>query len=306
MIKKKIVVFGVLAVVFVIAIAVRQNISMKKAGEKNLLVTTSFYPLAFLAEEIGGDKVFVTNLTPAGAEPHDFEPSARDMAKMEQSRVLIVNGLGLEPWIENAQKNIDPKKTNLLIVGEGRDISRKGDSHIWLSPAIMYGMAKEIALTFAEADTANGATYFNNLEIFKNKINVLDDEYRSGLTQCKLKSFVTSHNAFGYLADNYGLEQIPIAGLSPDAEPSPKTLGDIVNFAKQRNVKYIFFESLANPKLSETIASEIGAKTLVLNPLEGLTEQDRLEGKNYFSIMRENLVNLQTALSCTKQITQKK
>jgi zinc transport system substrate-binding protein len=300
--KKNTVVFGVFAIVFffVFVIVGQQNMSMKKAGEKNLRVTASFYPLAFLAEEIGGDKVSVTNLTPAGAEPHDFEPSARDMAEMERSRVIIVNGLGLEPWIENAQKNIDPKKTNLLIVGEGRDISRKGDPHIWLAGGIMYGMAKQIALAFSEADAANGAEYFSNLAEFGDKINALGADYRAGLTECGQKSFVTSHNAFGYLADNYGLEQIPIAGLSPDAEPSPKQLADIATFAKKNNVKYIFFESLASPKLSETIASEIGAKTLVLNPLEGLTEKERLAGKNYFSIMRENLANLEIALSCAK------
>jgi len=263
-----------------------------------MLVTASFYPLAFLAEEIGGDKVSVTNLTPTGAEPHEFEPSARDMAEMERSRVVIVNGLGLEPWIENAQKNIDPKKTSLLIIGEGRDISQKGDPHIWLSLGIMHGMAKQIALTFSEVDSANGATYFNNLAKFDKKINTLADEYRTGLAECKLKSFVTSHNAFGYLADQWGLKQISIAGLSPEAEPSPKDLGNIVSFSKENNVKYIFFESLVSPKLSETIAREIGATTLVLDPIEGITEQDRLKGTDYFSVMRKNLANLRIALSC--------
>ncbi|MFA5830790.1 MAG: zinc ABC transporter substrate-binding protein [Candidatus Paceibacterota bacterium] len=291
-------IFAVL-VLFVFAWKISEKNIVPPSPSDRMLVTASFYPLAFLAEEIGGNKVQVVNFTPTGAEPHEYEPSPRDMANMERSRVLIVNGLGLEPWILSVQKNINPQTTFLLVAGEGKDISRKGDPHIWLSPAIMYGMAKKIALTFSEVDAANGATYLNNLEIFKNKINALGDEYRSGLSHCKSKSFVTSHNAFGYLADNYGLEQISIAGLSPDAEPSPKQLTDIVTFAKKNNVKYIFFESLASPELSQMIADEIGAKTLVLNPLEGLTAEEERSGKNYLSIMRDNLANLQTALSCS-------
>ncbi|MCK9352282.1 MAG: zinc ABC transporter substrate-binding protein [Candidatus Paceibacterota bacterium] len=292
-----ILVLGIAAMaIFLYMYAVK--IPRDNASKGNLHVTASFYPLAFLAQEIGGDKVSVTNLTPAGAEPHDFEPSARDMAEIERSRVVIVNGLGLEPWIDNVKKNIDPKKTVLLIAGEGRDISRKGDPHIWLNGGIMYAMAKQIALTFAEMDAANGAEYFNNLAEFGDKINVLGAEYRSGLAECDTKSFVTSHDAFGYLAENYGLKQVPIAGLSPDAEPSSKDLGTIAAFAKENNIKYIFFESLVSPKLADTIANEIGAKTLVLNPLEGLTNEDLSNGKDYWSVMRENLANLKIALSC--------
>ncbi len=268
--------------------------------EGKMIVTASFYPLAFLANEIGGDKVSVHNLTPAGAEPHEYEPSPRDMVEMERSQIILVNGLGLEPWIESAQKNLDPKKTLLLQVGEGRDISRKGDPHIWLSNTIMYSMAKQIETTFEKTDPSNKAEYSQNLEIFKERINALSDEYRFGLANCESRSFVTSHNAFGYLAVERNLKQIPIAGLSPDAEPSPKELGNIVSFAKENKVKYIFFESLVSPKLAQTIANEIGAKTLVLNPLEGLSDKDMAQGKNYFSVMRENLTNLQIALSCTK------
>jgi zinc transport system substrate-binding protein len=297
---KKIVIILISSLLILLFFAwkIPEKIATTALPSDKMLVTASFYPLAFLAEEIGGDRVSVTNITPTGAEPHEYEPTPRDMAEMERSRVIIVNGLGLEPWIENAQKNINPQQTVLLVAGEGRDISRKGDPHIWLYGGIMYGMAKQIALTFAEVDAANGSEYFKNLSAFREKIDALGDEYRAGLSDCKQKSFVTSHNAFGYLADGYGLEQISIAGLSPDTEPSPKNLVEIVNFAKSREIKYIFFESLASPKLSQMIADEVGAKTLVLNPLEGLTKEEELSGKNYLSIMRDNLANLQTALSC--------
>jgi len=242
MMKKKIVIFGVLAIVFVITIAVQQNISIKKASEKKLRVTASFYPLAFLAEEIGGDKVFITNLTPAGAEPHEFEPSARDMAEMERSRVLIVNGLGLEPWYDNAKQNIDPAKTTIIVASN--KLGDKGttkDPHIWLSPSFMKIMAEKIEKSFSEIDAKNEYYYKERLATLKTKLDILDEEFRFGLMNCEQREIITSHTAFKYLAEDYGLTQISIAGLSPDAEPSPKTLSDIVNLAKQHKVKYIFF-----------------------------------------------------------------
>ena len=128
----------------------------------------------------------------------------------------------------------------------------------------------------------------------------MDTEYKQGLSSCEGKNIITSHAAFGYLAAAYGLNQVPIAGLSPDAEPSPRQLADIAKFAKDNQVKYIFFESLVSPKLSQTIATEVGAQTLVLNPIEGLSEEEMSHGKTYFSVMQDNLTNLRTALQCTK------
>jgi zinc transport system substrate-binding protein len=262
-------------------------------------ITASFYPLAFLAEEIGGNKVSVTNLTPPGAEPHEFEPSARDTSEIERSRVLIVNGLGLEPWYNNVKQHIDTTKTPIIMAGEGLAHKDKiKDPHVWLSPPLMKIIAEKIEKSFSEADPKNKSYYDARLATLKTKLDTLDEEFRFGLMNCEQQEIITSHTAFTYLAEDYGLIEIPIAGLSPDAEPSPKTLSHIVTFAKQHKVKYIFFESLVSPKLAETIASEIGAKTIVLNPLEGLTKQEILKGENYISIMRKNLVNLQTALSC--------
>jgi zinc transport system substrate-binding protein len=296
---KKILTFGVLALIFVIVIAGAKNTRPNEASGK-MLVTASFYPLTYLAQEIGGNKVTVLNLTPAGAEPHEFEPSARDMAEMERSHVLIVNGLGLEPWYKNAKENINPQKTTIIAVGNGLDNKDAiKDPHVWLSPSLMKIMAEKIEKTFSKVDPKNEYYYKERLLNLKTKLDTLDEKFRFGLMNCERREIITSHTAFKYLAEDYGLTQISIAGLSPDAEPSPKTLSDIVNFAKQHNVKYIFFESLVSPKLARTIANEIGAKTLVLNPIEGLTKQDISKGKNYINVMQENLTNLQTALSCT-------
>lgn len=266
--------------------------------DEKISVVTSFYPLYFFAKEIGGNKVQILNITPAGAEPHDYEPTAKDIAAIQNSKLLILNGGGLETWSDNIQKNTDPKKT--LIISVGEDLVTQADPHVWLSPTLAQKMADKIADGFIQKDSANQAYYEANTKALKMKLGDLDSQYKNSLKNCKQKNIVTSHSAFGHLATSYGFTQMPISGLSPDAEPSAKQLAEISDFAKKNDVKYIFFESLVSPKLSETVANEIGAKTLVLNPLEGLNEEELSIGKNYFTEMLSNLDNLKIALKCTK------
>lgn len=306
--KRKIPIFILLAVVFIGLVfwVVKNNQpAQKDANRGKLPVVASFYPLYFFASSIGGDKAQVTNVVPAGAEPHDFEPTAKDLAKMENSRLIILNGGGLEAWQDNIQKNINSKNTQIVVAGEGlttQKVSENGqtgiDPHVWLSPVLAQEMIDKITQGFAEVDPANQAYYKTNADALKNKLMELDAQYRQGLNNCAKKDIITSHAAFGYIAATYGLNQVPIAGLSPDAEPSPSELVNIAKFAKDNNVKYIFFESLASPKLAETLAREVGAQTLVLNPLEGLSADDLAQGKNYLTLMQDNLANLQTALQC--------
>lgn len=270
-------------------------------------VVTSFYPLYYFASQIAGDMADVVNITPAGAEPHDYEPTSQEMARIEDSRMIILNGGGLEAWGDDVQKNIDPKQTLVITVGEdlatqkvleeGKEIT---DPHVWLAPDLVGMMTDRIAEGLATIDPANADYYHNNNGALKAKLDALTAEYQEGLKNCASKNIITSHSAFGYLAMEFGLNQVSIAGLSPDAEPSPKQLGAISDFAKKNQVKYIFFEDLVSPKLSETIAREVGATTLVLHPIEGLGEVDIKEGKNYFTEMQENLKNLQIALQCIK------
>lgn len=268
------------------------------SSDEKISVVTSFYPLYFFAEEIGGNKVQILNITPAGAEPHDYEPTAKDIAAIQNSKLLILNGGSLETWSDNIKKNTDPKKT--LIISAGENLGNQSDPHVWLSPTLAQKMVDKIADGFTEKDPANQAYYEANSKALKIKLGNLDSQYKNSLKNCKQKNIVTSHSAFGHLATSYGLTQMPISGLSPDAEPSAKQLVKISDFAKKNNVKYIFFESLVSPKLSETVANEIGAKTLVLNPLEGLSEEELSTGKNYFTEMLSNLDNLKIALECTK------
>lgn len=307
--KKNIIILLLLAAVLsglVLAIVKNMKKSALPVKSDKLEVVASFYPLYFFAMEIGGEKASVTNVTPAGAEPHDFEPSAQALAKMENSRLIILNGAGLEGWKSDIEKNIDTRKTAVVAVGEElatRQMKEDGqmetDPHVWLSPLLAQKMADRIAQGFLQADPANANYYKTNADNLKNKLAQLDGKYQKGLRNCVEKNIITSHAAFEYLASSYGLTQISIAGLSPDAEPSLSQLADIVKFAKENRVKYIFFESLASPKLSQTIASEVGAETLVLDPIEGLSDKELAEGKNYLTVMQDNLINLQTALGCT-------
>ena len=278
----------------------------KPIVQKNKLqIVASFYPLYFLSEQIAGDKADVVNITPAGAEPHDYEPTAQDIAQIENSKLLVLDGTGLEAWGNNIKQNLNPKNTTVLIVGDGiidQKVMEDGqdviDPHIWLSPPLVKQITDKITQALIQIDPANSNYYQTNANSLKAKLDNLDVEYKQGLSNCAEKNIITSHAAFGYLATTYGLNQVSIAGLSPDAEPSPQQLADITKFAKANNVKFIFFESLVSPKLSDTIANEIGAKTLVLNPIEGLTNDEISQGKNYFTEMQNNLSNLKTALQC--------
>lgn len=269
-------------------------------------VATSFYPLYFFTQQIGGEKIEVINITPPGGEPHEYELTAQDIVRIENSTLLVLAGGGLESWGEKIQQNIDPQKTTILMAGEDlmtQDVVEEDetitDPHVWLSPVLAQKMADKIAVGLMQADPANATYYQANTDILKITLSNLDTEYRQGLSQCASKNIITAHAAFGYLASTYGLNQVSISGLSTEEEPSPQQLAEVAQFAQENGIKYIFFESLVSPELSETIATEIGAQTLVLNPLEGLTATEITEGKNYITEMQNNLHNLQIALQCT-------
>lgn len=312
--KKNVLLISAIVLFVIIIIVGLLNSNQKKENNSNKIkVVTSFYPLYFFTSQITGDKAMVSNITPAGAEPHEYEPTARDIANIEDSNLLILNGGGLEGWSENIQSNLN--KNKVVIAGDGlttrimekeddeENIKEKRlhdgvDPHIWLSPTLASKMVDNIELGLSEIDPDNSSYYKSNAEILKKKLVDLDNEFKQGLIFCGSKNIITPHLAFAYLASAYGLNQVSIAGLSTEEEPSSKEMSEIAKFAKNNNVKYIFFESLISPKLSETIAKEIGAQTLVLNPIEGLTEDEINSGKDYFSEMRNNLSNLKIALEC--------
>jgi zinc transport system substrate-binding protein len=250
-------------------------------------VAAAFYPLAYAAERIGGDQVAVRNLTPPGAEPHDVELSARDVERIRVARVVLYLGSGFQPNFERAVDGADGKKLDLL---QGLNLISGDDGvdpHVWLDP-----------LRYAEQARRIGDALERPAQAFVARLGVLDTDFERGLARCARKEIITSHAAFGYLADRYGLEQIALTGLTPEAEPTARDLERIVREVEDSGATTVFFETLVSPRLAETVAREAGAKTAVLNPLEGLTDEQLDAGKDYFSVMRENLATLRKALGC--------
>lgn len=282
---------NVLAIVVVAGCAATTNTVVTDTGQ--LKVTASFYPMYYFANQIGGEHASVTNLTPAGTEPHDYELTAQDIISIQDSQLLILNGGQLEPWAEDVTTDLS---NNTIVVEAAGAVMT--DPHVWLSPKLASAEVQTITDAFIQADPNHTTVYQANSQDLLDRLDQLDRQYTAGLADCDSHIIVTSHTAFSYLASAYGLEQLAIAGLSPEVEPSLDELADITDFAENNHVDYIFFESLVSPKLAETIATEVGAQTLVLNPIEGLTDDEIAAGQDYFTVMQENLTNLRVALQC--------
>jgi zinc transport system substrate-binding protein len=265
-------------------------------SNQKIKVAASFYPLYYFVSEVGKDMVDVTNLTPAGAEPHDYEPNAQDIAKLETTQLVVVNGVGLEPWWDKVRGDLQQKKVKTLEVADG--MVPLADPHIWLDPVLAKQEVIKITSTLSEVDPEHKMAYETNSKQLQEKLDALDVQFQESLSHCNQKNIIASHQAFGYLAQRYGLHQLAISGISPEQEPTPAELGKITQFAKNNKVKYIFFETLVSPRLAETLADEVGAQTLVFDPLEGVGPEDQAKGKDYFSVQKENLDNLKIALEC--------
>jgi len=305
--KRIVIVIGILIIIAILVYGIitgSRKISNGSEHNLRLSIVTSFYPLYFFTTQIAGEYATVYNITPAGAEPHDYEPTIGDIALLEKSDLIILNGGNLEPWAENIKKNIKDS-TKIIITGDNlMDITKEEDGqihqdpHVWLNPQLAQKQVENISLVLQQIDTKHKESYQRNASILIQKLDTLDQEFHDNLRNCTKRTIVTSHDAYGYIVRAYNLQQQSISGISPDEEPSPKKLSEITDFVKSNNVKYIFFETLLSPKYAKTIAQEAGAQTLVFNPLEGLTTEEQNQGEDYFSIQRENLANLKTALEC--------
>jgi zinc transport system substrate-binding protein len=251
-------------------------------------VVASFYPLAYAAEEVGNGGVDVENLTPAGAEPHDLEVSPQDVAAIREADLVLLLGDGFQPQLEDAAGT--GKKVLRLLDTPGLALRPDGDPHVWLDPLRYAKIVGRIGQALQRPDAAAR---------LQARLRDLDGEYRTGLAHCERHEIVTSHEAFGYLAERYGLEQVAITGLSPEVEPEPAKLQQVVELVRERGVTTIYFETLVSPRIAETVARETGAKTAVLNPIEGLTKNEISQDENYFSLMRTNLRTLREGLGCS-------
>jgi zinc transport system substrate-binding protein len=245
-------------------------------------VVAGFYPLAWAAQEIGGPELGVVNLTPNGAEPHDLEPSARDVRRIREAR-LVLYVRGFQPALERALAGRDGPSLDVR-AGEGGQ-----DPHVWLDPARFAGIVRMIGGELGRPARAHALA---------GRLNALDREFRAGLADCRTHEIVTSHAAFGYLAARYGLRQVALSGLSPEAEPTPRALQRLVEAVRDTGATTVFTEPLVSPRVAETVARETGARTAVLDPVEGLTPSQQSRGEDYISIMRRNLAALRQALAC--------
>jgi zinc transport system substrate-binding protein len=256
-------------------------------------VVAAFYPLAWVAEQVGGPKAVVRNLTPAGAEPHDIELTPRDVGRLQEADVVLYLSHGFQPAVEQAVDGAKGKRVDVLAglglrKGVG-DEAGKSDPHVWLDPVLFARIVRRIGAVFGEPGHAR---------LLVSRLRSLDRDYRRGLARCARRDFVTSHAAFGYLAARYHLHQIPITGIDPESEPSPQRLQRLIALVRREHVTTVFFERLVSPRLAETVARDAGARAAVLDPIEGLTASEQARGYSYFTLMGENLRQLRSALGC--------
>lgn len=294
----------------------------KKEASSNekIQVMTTFYPMYEFTKQVVGDKGDVELLIPAGTEPHDFEPSAKDLAKISDSDVFVYNSPELETWTDNLTDTIDTKQTEIiqaskdikLMEGTEHDHeeahdhdtqeheehghSHELDPHVWLDPALAIKEVETIRDQLSKKYLDDKAAFEKNAASYIDELKKLDEEFQTAFKDAKNKTFVTQHAAFGYLANQYGLTQEAIAGISPDQEPSPSRLSELKHYVDDNQVKVIYFEENASSKVAETLSKETGVKLEVLNPLESLTDKQIKDGEDYLSVMRENLAALKESV----------
>ena len=299
--------------------------STSGAKDGTLTVMASFYPLQYLAEKIGGEHVTVTSLTPAGAEPHDLELSPKTVDALSSADAVIYLA-GFQSAVDEAIEQQAPKTVidvspavQLVEAGvdanhpseeedEGTDEAQSSeadghedhhhdmsaDPHFWLDPVRMASAATLVGDKLAEANPANAEMYKTNAKALKDELTSLGNDLVSKTSTCQIKTFVTAHTAFGYLADRTGLTQVGISGLDPDSSPSPARLAEISQIAKDQGVTTIFTEALIDPKIAQTLADDLGITTAVLDPIESQTDPS----KDYSGVMNDNINALTKALNC--------
>ena len=280
----------VLIIVLAAALVTGCGANGSSSGRKT--VVAAFYPLAYAAERIGGTRFAVDDLTPPGAEPHDLELTPQDVGRIESANVVLYLSHGFQPAVSKAadQANgtvVDVLQNLPLHSAKGQEQGLTADPHVWLDPILFSQIAERIGTALHGSPTP-----------LVRDLRQLDREYRAGLRHCVRKDVVTSHAAFGYLARRYGLRQVAITGLTPESEPRPQQLANVVRLVQRSHATTVFFERLVSPRLADTVAREVGARTAVLDPIEGLTPDEQKQGEDYFSLMRQNLANLRRALAC--------
>jgi zinc transport system substrate-binding protein len=282
------------------------------AADDRPQVIASFYPFAYVAEQVGGELIQVDNLTQPGSEPHDLELTPRQVADLAQASLIIFEH-GFQPAVDDGveqagladQASLDvadvvtlvPAEEHAEAEGDGHEEEGELDPHVWLDPVAMQQIVQAVADRLAGVDPQHSGVYRRNADRVLDKLRQLNTAYQAGLSDCERNSIVTSHDAFGYLARRYDLEQIPIAGIEPHAEPSPAQQAEIADLVEQDGITTVFSETLVSNDVAESIANETGATVATLDPIEGLSADT--SDDTYFTLMRANLDTLRQANGCT-------
>ncbi|MGX6992483.1 zinc ABC transporter substrate-binding protein [Vagococcus penaei] len=304
---KKILSFiGLLSVLFLVTACGSKNAQQdtKTSSDKKLKIITTFYPMYDFTKQVVGDDADVSMLIEAGVEPHDYEPSAKDMAKIQEADVFVYNSNEMETWVGAVLKNIDTDKVQIIEASKGIKLldgqhEEEGDEHeghdhaydphVWLDPVLAKQEVATITANLTDKFPDKKANFEKNSQDYQKKLEGLNDDYVSAFKGATTRKFVTQHQAFSYLAHQYDLTQIPISGLNPDQEPTPKELKQIEDLVKKEQVSIIYVENIGSAKIAKTISSATGAELKVLNPLESLSKKDQEAGQDYLSVMKENL-----------------
>jgi zinc transport system substrate-binding protein len=273
------------------------------ASATKLRVVATYYPLFDIASRVGGQWASVEVVTPAGQEPHDYEPTPQQLVNLQQSDVLLYNGAPFEPWIPSFLKDYQhtaiaaSQHIDLLPVSDDT-ASTTPDPHFWLDPVLAQQITLTVRDAFISADPRHADDYNQQAAAYLQQLQQLDGQFSRGLANCRILQVVSSHQALRYVAKRYNFKVASIAGISPEAEPSPAALAALSQLIRQQGITTVLFETLVSPKLATTLADEAGATTAVFDPIEGLTDKEQADGANYLSIQRQNLSVLERAMSC--------
>ncbi|QGQ45738.1 metal ABC transporter substrate-binding protein [Metabacillus sediminilitoris] len=302
--------------------------NQKESTENQLHIVTTFYPMYEFTKNITNENAQVDLLIPSNIEPHDWEPTPKDMAMIQKADVLIYNSDFMETWISSIKESLGKEQPQFVEASKGiplmkgdehdhheeegdhddvetdhldeGEVHEEGneqlDPHVWLSPVLAQQEVQTITEAIVKQDPKNKDDYESNSQEYIQKLKDLDELFRKTLQHVSSKEIITQHAAFGYLAKEYGLIQIPIAGLSPSEEPSPSKLAELKEFAKEHHINVIYFEETTSPKVAITLAAELGAETEILNTIEGLSKEDQEEGLSYIEVMKNNLKSLEKSL----------
>jgi zinc transport system substrate-binding protein len=283
--------------------------STETASPQPISIVSSFYPLQFVAEQIGGDNVSVSNLTPPGAEPHDLELTPQQTAAIGDAQLVIYLG-GFQSAVDEAVKQeasktsldagqglttLAPTQSEIDEAREEGESAPVADPHIWLDPNLMISVAQRVTKKLTALNPGEAKTFAANLTTLTAQLKKVDSDWKAGTKSCDSRDLVVSHEAFGYLVKRYQFKQVGIGGLSPDTEPSAAKVAEVSDFVNENDVKTIYYETLVDPKVAETVATETGANTAVLDPIEGLVQGS---SQDYLSIMRTNLSNVKKGQGC--------